>query len=114
MLDPGMICVNPVSIYSAIRTQDTTGGVQYSYATSATATLMCSAQPIKYEEIYEGDRVTIMRHWNLIFDSDPRVRPRDEMIWTDFANATHIGFVQASRDEAGRGLAYSVRVMEKI
>ena len=76
--------------------------------------LNCSAQPHEYEETYENDRITQSRAWILMFTDDPIVRPRDKVVWTDSASISHTGFVQTSRDEAGRGMAYSVRVMEKL
>ena len=101
-------------VYPATRGQDTTGGVQYTYPIAASMGLRCSAQPHEYEEIYENDRITQVRHWRLMFTSDPGVKPRDMLVWTDHASLTHTGYVQTSRDEAGRGLAYTVRAIEKL
>lgn len=101
-------------IYPATQGQDTSGGVQFTYSSSAARMVACSAQPHEYEEVYENDRITQYRSWVLMFENDPFVRPRDKLAWIDSANITHIGFAQTSRDEAGRGMAYSVRVTEKL
>lgn len=102
------------AIYRATRGQDTSGGASYSYGSSASASLACSAQPHEFEEVYENDRVTQVRHWRLMFTVDPGLLSRDKVVWTDRAGVTHTGFVQASRDEAGRGAAWTARVIEKL
>lgn len=102
------------SVYPATRGQDTTGGVQFTYAVTPSQSLMCSSQPHEYEEVYDNDRLTQLRHWRLMFNADPGVRPRDKMAWTDKAGVTHTGFVLTSRDEAGRGAAYTVKVVETL
>lgn len=101
-------------VYPATQSQDTSGGLQFTYPDNASRMLECSAQPHEYEEIYENDRLTQYRSWVLMFEYDPILRPRDKVTWTDSASIFHTGFVQTSRDEAGRGMAYSVRVTEKI
>lgn len=100
-------------VFPGTQSQDGTGAVQFTYPAAATQMLNCSAQPHEYEEIYENDRITRVRHWRLMFVGDPHLSTRDKLIWTDSGNVTHTGFVEVSRDEAGRGLAWTVRVTEK-
>lgn len=115
MRNPSARILNqPCVVYSAIRGQDTTGGVQYTYSDSASQVLICSAQPHEYEEVYEGERITQVRHWRFMFAANPSVRPRDKVMWNDSSGGSHIGFVQTFRDEAGRGAAWTARVIEKL
>ncbi len=104
----------PCAVYPAVRGQDTTGGVQFTNSDAASSLLTCSAQPHEYEEVYENDRLTQLRHWRLMFATEPGLLPRDKVTWSDPAGVSHTGFVLTSRDEAGRGAAYTVKVVEKL
>lgn len=102
------------SIYAAISGQDAVGGYSPTYGSSPTlAGVLCSAQPKEYEEVFENNRVTRYRSWELFFSVDPGVMPRDKIVFSAQDGTIHTIYVQTSRDEAGRGMAYAVRGTER-
>lgn len=103
------------SIYSAIGAQDQVGGYAPTYSdTPAHANVLCTAQPHEYEEVYEDGRVTQLRKWRLMFTDDMGVRPRDKIVFSAPDGTIHTIFAELSRDEGGRGMAYTVRGTERL
>lgn len=103
------------SIYSAISAQDQVGGYAPTYSAAPTFTnIPCTAQPHEYEEVYEDGRVTQMRRWRLMFADDPQLKPRDKIVFSAPDGTIHTVFVELSRDEGGRGMAYTVRGTERL
>jgi hypothetical protein len=108
------VLIQSCSVYPAIATTDATGGIQFTYPSSASGAIPCTAQPREYEEAYENERVTLVRVWWLMFATDPGIRPRDKLTWDEPGGLSHTGFTRASRPEANRGAAWSVTVVEKL
>ena len=103
-----------VNIYAAIKGQDRAGGPSYSYPVLTQYAVPCTCQPTGFSEIEENGRLTVMRQWRLMFGRDTAAGLRDKIIFTDPAGVSHTLYVQATRDEAGRGMAYSVTATERI
>ena len=103
----GRVLANRVDAYRAIPGQDTGGGYHPSYpGISDMAQLPCSVQYTGTgEDVVTYNRITVVNMYDVIFGSDPRLNPRDRLVWTDISpNRTLM--VQANPlSEAGRGAA---------
>ena len=97
-------------------TQDTIGGPTWNYPSTPTAARVpCTAQVMEYEEIEDAqERVTQITHWKIMFGSYQAVAPRAMILYTDRAGVLHTLIVNAQRDNADRGSAYTVRATERV
>ncbi len=86
------------------------GGATYPYPSAPTqAGVACTAQPNSYgQEVSDLGRVTNLTSWRLMFAHPIHVNPRDKIIFADQAGEVHVIIVDSSRDEAGRGAAFSI------
>jgi hypothetical protein len=67
------------------------------------------------ETVDEQQRITQLQEWRLMFGFPfPAVKARDKIIYVDFSGVTHTIFVEAARDNAGRGAALTVMCTERI
>lgn len=125
MRSPSSRClINRVDVYPAINGQDADGAVQFTYAQTATyESLPCTVQVMDYEEVVEestsmGDsgqrRITRLLHYRILFGAYVRGLSRAKVIWIDNNRVTHTLFTQASRDEAGRGAAFTIKAVERL
>jgi hypothetical protein len=101
-------------IYPATAGQDRGGRFQPSYATSPTYRgVPCTAQPGVYVETFDQGAAIKLREWRLMLGRSVTVKQRDRIVFADPAGITHTVYVEADRDEAGRGAAYSIRCTER-
>jgi hypothetical protein len=75
----------------------------------------CSVQ---YKQEAEGvmdelNRVTEVRRYAILCNSDPQVDPRDAIIYIDNSGNSHTLFVEASNDQAGRGSCWRIQATER-
>jgi hypothetical protein len=116
---------NRVDIYPAISGQDTAGSYVPTYASIPSQSQRpCSVQQQDVEEIIEvqgqdfgggQQRLTRVRNYKVIFGfPDPRVRPRDRLVWIDDSGITRFLIVQVTEDNAGRGAVFTVYATERI
>jgi hypothetical protein len=112
---------NRVDIYPAISGQDTAGSYVPTYASiPSRAQCPCSVQQQDVEEEIDigvggQQRLTRVRNYKVIFGSpDPRVRPRDRLVWIDDSGITRFLIVQVTKDNAGRGVVFTVYATERI
>lgn len=109
------ITTQTCQIYKASHSQDRAGGFSPSYSEFPSyVDVPCSAQAYSYMEAYEQGILVIQREWKLMFASPVVVRPKDQIQFMDSAGVVHHVFAEAVRDEAGRGMAYVVRAIEKL
>jgi hypothetical protein len=109
---------NTIDIYAALDTpaSEGIGGPVWNYPPTPTyARVPCTAQPVEYEEITDAqERVTQVVHWKLIFASQQMIDPKDKFIFVDKSGVSHTLFVNAQRDNASRGAAFTVKAVERI
>ncbi len=103
---------NSVSFFRALAQQDPDGAPAYSQI--ATRTLQCSIQPEAIEVVDDQGRVTISTMYEIVFAENPGLNPRDKLVWNDIDNGiTHTAYCHATRNEAGRGMAWYVTAGER-
>jgi hypothetical protein len=112
------VLANTVDIYAALDgpPSDGIGGPVWPYPPTPTySRVACTAQPVEYEELVDAqERVTQLVHWRLIFASQQAIDPKDKFIFVDSSGVTHTLFVNAQRDNASRGAAFTVKAVERI
>jgi hypothetical protein len=64
--------------------------------------------------VEDQGRITQRVGWLLIFGSYLGLSPKDKILLMDAGGVLHTMFVEASRDNAGRDAAYSVRAEERV
>lgn len=106
---------NTVDLYSGTLTPDTEGGPGWSYPTiPMTANVRCSVQPMETTEVIdEQGRLTQVRDYEIMFASDPGLKPRDKIIWRDVTPNRTL-FYQAVDDQAGREAAFVAKATERL
>ena len=114
MLDPSGQILNRVAyVYPAQHVQDVDGGVGYVYPENPTATVQCSIQQREAElRTDELNRVTRAYFYHLLMTVDLGLMPRDKLVWIDTSGNARDLFVEAIRDEGGRGEVFTVRAVE--
>ena len=109
------VLINRVNIYAAIPGRDVDGGVQFPYPPMPTYVKQpCTVQPISASEIEDQGRITMIRGYKIMFGVPIALSPRDKIVWVDNVGNTRNIFVQANRDEAGRGAAFTVYAEERV
>ncbi len=110
------VLVNRVDIYVASPGRDADGGVQFPYPSTPTMRqVACTVQPGMTVEIEgEQQRITKLTEYKIMFASPQNLSPRDKIVWVDASGATRDLFVEADRDEAGRGAAFTVHATERV
>lgn len=104
---------NTCDIYQSSAGRDADGGVQFPYPTLPTyAQVPCTAQAQGFSEIEDQGRITQIVEWKIMFGSFIGLSSRDKIVWTA-ADGPHIAFVEADRDDVGRGAAFVVRATER-
>lgn len=102
-----------VSIYRAVQGQDRAGGLAPTYPDSPTASnVPCSTQAQGFVETWDQGQLSVVREWKLYFAQAVTVKPRDKVVFSDPAG-THTVYVEADRDEASRGMMYSIKAIER-
>lgn len=107
---------NRCDIYPSTPGRDADGGVQFPYAaTPQFSQVPCTAQAITFAEVEDqANRITQVTEWKIIFGAFIAVSPRDKLIFADGGDVLHTAFVEASRDEANRGAAFTIRAVERV
>jgi hypothetical protein len=109
------VLINRVDIYVATPGRDSDGGVQFPYPASlAMRGVACTVQPQVVAEIEDQGRVTKITEFKIIFGTPQNLSPKDKIVWVDNAGVTRLMFVEADRDEAGRGAAFTVHATERV
>lgn len=107
------VLADRVDIYRATATQDRAGRYVPSYPSVPTySSIPCTAQPGGYVEYTDQGVITTRKEWRFMFGETVAVRPRDKIVFTDTRGVSHTVYAEASRDEAGRGMAMSVKGSE--
>ena len=116
MLSPSsMVLINRCDIYPAVTGRDVDGGTAYTYPTRTGASVPCSIQAQGVIEVVDDQqRVTQLNEYKVMFANQQDVSPRDKLVYVDAGGVTRELFVEAQRDEAGRGAAFTVRATERI
>ncbi len=104
------VTINTVDIYRSTPGRDVEGGATFPYPSGPTySQVPCTAQPNSYgQEVSDAGRITNLTSWRLMFAIPLVVNPRDKIVFLDQAGINHIIIVDSSRDEAGRGAAFSI------
>jgi hypothetical protein len=109
---------NSVDIYNALPSPqaDGVGGPVWTYPpTPSCRGVRCTAQAGSIAEVVDDqDRVTRVIEWKMMFASQQVIKPRDKIIYVDAGCVTHTIYVEIQRDEAGRGGAFTVHLIERI
>jgi len=89
--------------------------VQFTYPTAPTyPQVPCTAQAQGFAEVVDDQqRITQIVEWKILLGTAIVVSPRDKLVFIDQADGIHTMFVEASRDEAGRGSAFTIRAVER-
>jgi hypothetical protein len=116
MSPSGMILVNTVNIYRNTSAQDADGGPQFTYpAAPSLAGQSCSVQ---YQDTGVDEqtfgRLTVVNIYHVMFRFDPKLKPRDRIVWTDPSPARTLFVESNPPSEAGRRSAFVVRAVERI
>ncbi len=110
------ILINRVDVYRNISAQDAAGGPQFTYpAAPSLLGLACSVQyrDTGLDEQTFG-RLTVVNIYHIIFAIDPKLKPRDKVVWRD-ADPVRTLFVESNPpSEAGRRAAFVVRAVERV
>ena len=116
MLSPSsMVLINRCDIYPAVTGRDVDGGTTYTYPTRTGASVPCSIQAQGVLEIIDDQqRITQLGEYKIMFANQQAVKPRDKIVYVDPLGVMRELFVEAQRDEAGRGAAFTVRATERI
>ena len=109
------VLVNTIDIYVANPGRDTDGGVQFPFPSIPTySSVPCTAQPQDFGEVIDDQgRITQLVEWKIMLGTNIVVNPRDMLVFRDQADGMHTMYVEASRDEAGRGAAFTIRAVER-
>ena len=108
------ILADSIDVYRATWVQDRSGRSSPSYGSTPTyAGVPCTAQPGGYVEVSDQGVLTTQKEWRFILGESVAVSPRDRITFTDMRGVSHTVYVEASRDEAGRGMAFSIKGLEK-
>ncbi len=107
------VLINRVDIYRATTGRDLDGGVKFPFSLVAQG-VPCTAQAQSFGEDNSLERITEVNEWKVIFGAEQNVSPRDKLVLTDSQGVLRTLIVEASRDEAGRGAAFTVRAVEKV
>ncbi len=98
-----------VNIFVAPPGRDTDGGATFPYPGLPTfANVPCTCQPFETTEVEDQDRFTQYTRWRAMFAMPINLNPKDQIVFVDVKGVTHIITVDANRDEASRGAAFSV------
>ena len=121
MRSPSARClINAVDIYVGTEGRDLNAGPKEIHpATPTFAGVPCTVQVGAYREEpatdADGqDRVTQLLEYRIMFGQNYAVTARDKIIYVDSSGISHTLFVQAQRDEAGRGAAFTIRADERL
>jgi hypothetical protein len=110
------ILTNRCDIYRNTSAQDADGGPQFTYpAVPSLAGQACSVQyrDTGLDEQTFG-RLTVVNIYHIIFAIDPKLKPRDRVVWTD-PSPNRTLFVESNPpSEAGRRAAFVVRAVERV
>lgn len=109
------VLINRVNIFQSMSARDNDGGPQYPYPSKPTyLNQACTVQPIGAAEVEDQGRITMIRSYKIMFGVPIALNPRDKIVWVDNVGNTRNIFVQANRDEAGRGAAFTVYAEERV
>ena len=110
------VLINRVDVYVAGPGRDSDGGVQFPYPPAPTMKgVACTVQPGATGEIVdEQQRIAKLTEYKIMFASPINLSPRDKIVWVDAGGVTRTLFVEADRDEAGRGAAFTVHATERV
>lgn len=75
----------------------------------------CSVQYAQESEgvMDELNRVTEIRRYAILCGQDPAVDARDMIVYVDNSGNSHMLFVEASNDQAGRGSCWRIQATER-
>ena len=62
----------------------------------------------------EIDRITLLRHYQILTPVDPKVSPRDKLIYIDLSKVSHTLFVDLYNDTDGLGINWTIEATEKV
>lgn len=62
----------------------------------------------------ESDRITLERHYTILTPVDPKLTPRDKIIYTDLSKVAHTLFVEEYDDTDGLGINWTILATEKV
>lgn len=100
-------------VYTAVPGQDRGGGFTPTYPVSPTyPAIPCTAQPQGFVETYDQGVLIQQREWRIMFGGYVPIKLRDKIVFSS-ADGDHTVYVLATRDEAGRGMAFSVKAAER-
>lgn len=110
------VLINRVDVYPGTLVVDAAGGSSWAYPSTPTYSQKpCTAQAVGIREVVDDqDRITQLVEWKIMFGSFVSVDVRDRLNFEQPAGVSHEAFVEVSRDEAGRGAAFTVRATERI
>lgn len=98
--------------------QDADAGLDPSgaYPTPSATNVPCSAQCHDSEEVDAAGRVTVERHWKILFAVNPGVKTRARVDIKDPATGTVTDsvYVEPARDDAGRGACFVVKGVQRV
>ncbi len=95
--------------------RDSDGGVTFPYPSIPTlANVPCTTQPVSTAEVEGQSRITMMTQWRIMFGAFVPVSPKDQITFLDGGGVLRTVIVDAERDEAGRGAAFSIYATERI
>ena len=104
-----------IDIYVSSPGRDVDGGVQFNYPTTPTyPQVRATTQAQTYDEIDDQGRITMVVEWKILLGEFVVVSPRDMIKFNDPQGIQHTVFVEANRDNAGRGSTLGIRAIEKI
>jgi len=91
------------------------GGYAPIYATTANIlNLPCTVQYTGVEKtVDELNRITELRHYAILCQSDPGTDPDDMLVYVDNSGISHTLFVNATNDQAGRGSCWRIQATER-
>lgn len=113
---PSIISTDLVDIYHGTNSRDASGSPQIPYPENPSCLQVpCSVQFDTIEEVVdEQNRVTQFNRYNVMFGTNPSVKARDLVVWTDRGGVTHRAFVRSTVEVTGEGNCWEVPVVERI
>lgn len=108
------VLANRIDLYRAIPGVSGTGYRPTYPDTPDVSSIPCSVQPTQLVAGEEGgpQRVNVINAYRVITSRDWNMGVRDKLVWTDTLGVSRTLFVETTKDNAGRGAAFSVVAVE--